>query len=453
MRLTPGTSLARRLLSGGSWALGGRLVSSGSNLAISVLVARMLPPVDAGVYFLAFSVAAALAVLARGGLEKTVLRLVAEYRASQEQHQAYSALVRVYAVSLVFVALTATGTALVGPIVAEGVFELPRLAQIVPLIAWWVVYLAYEMLLAETFRGLDAIPLASVFGGALGRLLTVIGLVALSVRGGAPLEAVVGMTVVAGVAALIPGSIILFRQALSLRGREAPRVRTATVLGITAPLLVTNLAFFTSRNADLWILGAFRPAEELAIYAVAVRLVLLVGAALSIVDAVLPPLIAELTGPHHRDRLQDLARSTASVAGLPAAAVLLVFILAGRPILEFTFGPFYAASYPILAILSFGQCANVFAGSCGYVLIMTGHHGSLMKAALAGGALSVFGGLLLAERFGALGVATAAAGGVVFQNLLILWMVRRHCGIWTHAGWRPLLSAVSRFARTRRGTP
>lgn len=443
----PGPSLARRLLSGGSWALSGRVVSSGSNLAISILVARMLPPVEAGVYFLAFSVAAALAVLARGGLEKTVLRLVAEHRAAREQHQIYSALVRVYAISLIFVALTASGTALMGPVVAQGLFELPRLAQIVPLVAWWVAYLAYEMLLAETFRGLDSIPLASVFGGAAGRLLTVIALGGLSATGGAALETVVAVTVIAGVVALIPGSIILARRALALKGREPARVRTATVLGITAPLLVTNLAFFTSRNADLWILGAFRPAEELAIYAVAVRLVLLVGAALSIVDAVLPPLIAELTGPHQRERLQDLARSTASVAGLPAAAVLLIFIVAGRPVLELAFGPYYGASYPVLAILSFGQCANVFAGSCGYVLIMTGHQRSLMRAALGGGVLSVIGGLLLAGRFGALGVAVAAASGVVFQNLLILWMVRQHCGIWTHVGWRPLTNALVRLTK------
>ena len=428
-----GDSLARRLLAQGSWALAGKLVAASSGLLISVLLTRLLRPTDVGAYFLALSVVTVAALAARGGLEQTVLRIVARSLGSGRPARARSAALRVFGIVAGTVGLTAIVLGLGGGrLLGRALFASDAMAGIGPLMGPWMAYLAFEALLAETFRGFHDLPRASFFGGATSRTLVVVVLLGLLARGSAvTLATVVLLTIGCGIGALLPALGALWRTLRRLGAASAPDLSSGSILTAGWPLLVSNLSLFVVGRADLWILGSSRPDTEVALYGVAARLVLVVGVPLAVVNAVLPPLIGELHVRGEIDRLERMIRSAASVAAIPSTVLLATFILAGGPILGLAFGSYYRLAAPSLGLLSVGQLAGVWTGSCGYLLIMTGHQRDMMWSSLVSGAVTVVGGLATVSRLGSVGVAGAVAAGMVTQQTLMLWRARRRCGIWT----------------------
>lgn len=429
------TELAWRLVSGGAWAFSGKLITAGSGAAISILLARLLPPSAVGAYFLGLSVVTATSILARAGLEKTVLQLVAESLARGEEARARAAVRQIYLIAAMTVAIVALGLWAGGARwIATELFDSGTLATIAKLLPPWMVFLTFEMLLAETFRGFDDIPKASIFGGALSRAACVVVFSALLVfHGASNLGSIVLLTLGCYVLSLILGGYGLRRRVTGLRAGVSHFVPASFVLRSTWPLLVTNLTVFAMGQAGVWILGAFRPDEEVALFGVCVRLVMLVGVSLTIAAAVLPPVIGQLYVQEEKKKLERVMRTAASVAAVPSVIILTAFIVAGRPILELAFGAFYAAGAGALALLSLGQIVNVWVGSCGYALIMTGHQRDLMISTILAGTVTVAGGLAVVQHWGVAGVATATAAGTIVNQILMLSLARIRCGIWTHA--------------------
>src|SRR5687767_1482072 len=77
-KLFAGSSLKKRLLSGSTWAFGGKIGATAIGVVTNGLLARMLSPQEFGAYLLAFSIVSVGAVIGSLGLPKTVLRFVAE---------------------------------------------------------------------------------------------------------------------------------------------------------------------------------------------------------------------------------------------------------------------------------------------------------------------------------------------------------------------------------------
>jgi O-antigen/teichoic acid export membrane protein len=153
---------------------------------------------------------------------------------------------------------------------------------------------------------------------------------------------------------------------------------------------------------------------------------------LLIVNAVVPPLIAEMYAQGKKRELEQALRIIATIAGIPAFGIVLVFILFRGPILGLVYGDFYRAGSTVLMLLSLGQLVNVWAGSCGLTLIMTGHQTTLMWVTAFCGLAAVCGSLLLVQRYGPIGVAGSAAFAMVLQNVLMLLAARKRTGLWTH---------------------
>jgi O-antigen/teichoic acid export membrane protein len=245
-------------------------------------------------------------------------------------------------------------------------------------------------------------------------------------------------TALAGVSALI-GAALLLRQVRGLRGEG--RVGRDEVLSMTWPVVIGDVAsYLLSTGIDLWILAAFRPPSEVALYGAASRLLVILVMPFHIFRGVAPPLIAELHAQRRLGELERAVRSGATLAAIPSLAVLVVFMLFGSSVMEAVYGPFYGQGASILAILSLGRLALVWTGSSGVALLMTGHHRAMMYITVASAALSVSGGIIAAASYGAVGIAATTTGAAILQNLLQLFLAKRYVGVWTHAyfGPRPL---------------
>jgi O-antigen/teichoic acid export membrane protein len=443
------------MASGGAWATGGRVITAFTALATNALLARLLSPQDLGVYFLAFSIVQVGALLGSLGLEQAVVRFVAESIGLNQFERARHALVG----SLMLGTLGALGVGavylLLGRTLAGTLFHAPGLVAASGLVAGWIAVMTLQALVAGAFQSFHDLRLSTIFGGlTTGILLTAsLGVLWLLVNQSS-LAITLLLAVGSGFANVLLAGWLLRRKVASLPPSDSVSspVRIGTIMGVALPLSVSNVTVFALAQADLWIIGAFRPPEEVAIYGAAVRAVVLVAMPLVAVNAIAPPLIAELYAQGRRQELERALRAAATLAGIPAFLVLASFLIFGGPILALVFGDYYSQGATILRLLSLAQLVNVWSGVSMTTLAYTGNQTVMMLITIAGGLVTIIAGLGAVGPYGATGVAVTAAVGISAYNVALWLVARRKTRLWTHVGFggfSELMGAARRIAAGR----
>lgn len=433
-------ALGARVVRGSAWILGGRVGTALLGVVVNGLLARLLTPTQLGAYFTAFTLVVWGGAVSQLGLDVAVVRFVATLVATGHGGRARDVIRRVVLLGTVGAVVVALVLLLgVGRLLGAHVFHSSLVTAAIPAAAGWLVATAVQSLLVESFRGLQRFSLSTVFDTVLVQLLaaTVFAAVlATGARVSLPevLWTLAGLT--AAVCLLAGRSIVGVLARLAPGTSPSPAIDTSTgsLMRVAWPLLIANLTFFlVGSGVDIWVIAAFRPESDVALYGAAVRAVVLVTTPFLIVQGVAPPIMAELHARGLREELQRTARATATLAGIPAFAALLAFVVAGRPILGLVYGAFYRRAALVLAILSVGRLVGVWTGPSGVALMMTGHQRSMMNISLATGIASVGGGIAVAPHFGTTGVAVVTTVCVIASNTALLVAAHRRVGIWTHA--------------------
>jgi O-antigen/teichoic acid export membrane protein len=438
-------SVKRRLLSGSAWATGGRGIVAFTALATNALLARLLSPQELGVYFLAFSVVGIGALLGSLGMEQAVVRFVAESIGLDQFNRARLMLGKTLAFGVLGALGVGAAYLFFGHVVAEELFHSQALVATTGLVAVWIVLMTLQGLLGGAFRSFHDIRLSTVFNGlTTGVLITVLLGVMWLLGDQVSITTALLLAVGAVSANVMFGGWMLYRKVehLPRRGGEDRVLGAGGIMSVALPLAMTNLTVFVLTQGDLWILGAFRPPEEVALYGAAARAVVLVAMPLMVVNGVLPPLIAEMYAQGRRQQLERTLRATAAVAGIPAFLVLATFIVFGKPILGLVFGDYFREGAAILALLSLAQLVNVWSGAGTLTLSYTGHQATLMTLSVVGGAVTIMAGLAVVGPYGATGVAAAMAAGIATYNVAVWIMAKRKTGLWTHVGFNGFSDAM-----------
>jgi O-antigen/teichoic acid export membrane protein len=454
--------LRRLLLSGGAWAFGAKILVALAGLISSALLARLLTPQALGTYFLAYSILYVGTSLGALGLPGTVVRLVAQGMGLN----LFGRVRRVISIVLGVGTLGALGVGLAyllfGDDLAEAVFNAPALAAITGLVAGWLMVGTLQDLLGETFRGFHDIRLYSILGGQVGggttgvatlALLTASLFVLWLVNGHASLATVVLLAICSGAVTTLVAGWLLHRRVTKLPPQSLDEGRKADTkellreaLSISLPLLIVTLLMMIMTQGAVWTIGAFLPQGELALYGAANRLVSMVTMPLAIVTAITPPLIAEMYFQGNREDLEHVLRNTAALTGIPAFLASIVCIFFASPILDLVYGNYYREGAVVLALLSVGLFTIVLSGSSGTVLAYTGHQKTLMVITIAVSTATLIAMLATVEPYGIVGVAMSRTAGIVLQNGIVLLVVKRKTGMWTHVGFK----GISQFWRIAR---
>jgi O-antigen/teichoic acid export membrane protein len=188
--------------------------------------------------------------------------------------------------------------------------------------------------------------------------------------------------------------------------------------------------------------------KAVAVYGAASKLVTFVAMPLLIVNLVLPPIVAEMYAQGKTARLERTLRTFSTLAGVPSLVVLVGFMLLGGPILGLVYnGAIYHSNtaWLVLLILSAAKLVAVWSGSCGLVLQFTGHQTSMLRVSVLTSPVFFVVGILATQRYGPIGVASAAALTTSLQNVIMVLQAKRLTGMWTHVSF-----SLSPF---RKGSP
>jgi len=441
-----GSFLRRRLLSGSTWALGGKIGAAVAGIVTNGLLARMLSPQEFGAYFLALSIVTLGAVVGSLGLPKTVVRFVAENMGMNRLGRTRRVISTVLGLGVFGTVGVSLAYLLLGDLVSRHLFDSSLLAAVTGLTAAWIAIAVVQEITAETFRGFHDVRLATLLGGLatggksgglLMRILLLGSLILLWVKSGeADLATIMLISIGSGSLSVLLSVLLLRSKVSSLVPQVAEDpISPKEVLHDSIPILAVALTAFVLQSADIWILGALRSQEEVAVYAAASRLVTFVAMPLLIVNLVLPPIVAEMYAQGKTANLEPTLRTFSTLAGVPSMVVLAGFMMLGGPILGVVYGDYYRAGALVLVLLSAAKLVAVWSGSCGLVLQFTGHQMSMLRISVLTSSLFIAGALLAAQDYGAVGVACVAAAATTLQNVILVQVAKRKTGMWTHVSF------------------
>lgn len=436
--------LKRRLLSGSTWAFGGKVGGAAIGVITNGLLARMLSPSEFGAYFLALSIISFGALVGALGLTKTTIRFVAESIGLDRPGRARRMILTVLCLGLLgSMSISLAYWLVIGDLLGEYLFHSSFLVAVTGLMAGWMAISVMQEITAETFRGFHDIRMATLLGGlATGgssggivmRVLLVVCLVLLW-SGGAETDLQTVMLVCVGA-----GSVSLFLGGLFLRGKLASlgpqgaetSVGSKEVMRDAVPILGISLTTFVLLSADIWILGALGSSAEVAVYGATSRLVILIAMPLLVTNLVVPPIVAEMYAQGRTVELERTLRTFSTLAGAPSLLVLLAFIFLGGPMLGLVYTDYYQSGATVLILLSAAKMVAVWSGSCGTVLQYTGHQASMLRVSVLTSVFFIIGALLVVRDYGPVGVASVAAATTVLQNVSLVLVAKRKTGMWTH---------------------
>lgn len=200
-----------------------------------------------------------------------------------------------------------------------------------------------------------------------------------------------------------------------------------------ALLPFTLLAVITTMNSELAsvFLGFLANEESVAYFKVAMQGVTLLALGLTAINTVIGPQIARYYRQGNLEATQELLTKSVRLSAITSIPFALVLIVFGELIVTLLFGSKYLPAVPIITILCIGQIVNVFMGSVGLVLQMTGNEKSALKYLIVSFIIAFVLLALLTPHFGVVGAAYSVTVSMISWNILMFFEVRRITGLIT----------------------
>jgi len=408
-------------------AFGANLVSAGLTFGLHIVLARILGETEYGIYAYFLTWITIIALFTKLGFDTALVRYIPEYSKSSQWQLLFGVIQRSRRVCGWLAALISAGLA---GILVSGIFDLFTTS-------WWTFatglivlpILVDTHLLQAVLRGLHMVPKNELPDRVI-RPAVMLALIAAAVAFGFALSAPKAMFL------HLCGLLVAYAVAHRWMTRSMPKecrfirgeFRTRAWLTTAFPLAGVASMHLALANIDILMIGALIETTDAGVYSVAARVAVFVIFALTAVNAIAAPVIAENFNSSSRNALQRLLTRSAQLNLVFAGLVALALGLFGRGILEW-FGPQFVEGYTALIILCMGHVVNAACGSVGSMMTMTGHERAAAKILLGAVAINLIANILLIPIWGMVGAAMATSGTTVFWNLLMLDFTWRHLGI------------------------
>jgi O-antigen/teichoic acid export membrane protein len=199
-------------------------------------------------------------------------------------------------------------------------------------------------------------------------------------------------------------------------------------LAVSLPILMVEGFYLLLSYTDVLVLQQFRSSEEVGVYFAVVKTLALV----SFIHYAMSATTAHRFAEYHA--IGDQARLSAYVAHAikwtfwPSLAATVLLLALGKPLL-WLFGPHFVTGYDIMFIAAIGLVVRSAIGPVERLLNMLGHQHICALAYALAFVMNVVLCVALVPRFGGHGAAAATSISLVFETVLLFWIVRRRLGL------------------------
>jgi len=413
----------RKQIRGSTLFLFGRMLSLGISFFTQVLMVRYLSTRDYGELAYGLAIVSFFRLFASLGLQDAIPRFVPIYRENREYGKMLGTILFAFAVVLLI------GIFIVGVIWHAPLFLIPLithdgqppLALLFILIVLVPVEAADAMLdgLFASFTGTRDIFFRRYLLGPGLRL----GVVILLLWMKSSIAFLAYGYVVAGiVGVLIYGGLLLKllrEQGLSQRFQfKEVIVPARETLAFVLPGLASAIATCIS-PVNIFLLGHLRTMSEVAFYRAAVPIAELNNIGFMSFTLLYMPLAARLFARSDYPGINDLYWKTAAWMSVLSFPIFAVTFSLAKPLTIFLYGARYAASGPVLALLSLASYFNVIVGFNLQTLKVIERLNYVIGASVVAALANLVVSTVFIKLYGAIGAAAGSAATLIGYNLLL----------------------------------
>ena len=422
--------------------VGGAVVRQASVFGITFLIAQVLGADALGIYAQAFALRALLMLACLLGMRVAMTYFVASYRADGDASGVRGAVRVGVGATAIVSTLVAIATIVLAPTLAEQYFNDTALTvpiQIAAVSLPFIVIMTVALAATQGFKTMRAFAgIGLVFEPAT-RLILTAAVLALGLGVDATLVVLLFSSAIAAVLALRS-----IQKRLTTLGPGKARHPFRAVSSYAAFSWVTSVATQGVLWGDIIILGAFVASEEIGVYQVATRVVLLATFAVAPLTASLAPRVADSwrrgNGGDVRDQYLTLTSWTWRLS-LPVFLVLIAFT---EPVLQI-FGDEFSTGTTVALTLIAGGLVETLAAPASVVLNQVGRNRLNMVFALGALAVDVGLALLLIPSLGIEGAAIAWTVSLGVFGIVRMIAVRRlvtGCFPWSRSHTKGAVAAI-----------
>ena len=401
----------------------GALFSASAGYLLKIYLARTLGAEALGLYALGISVVSIVGLFNAAGLPTAGARFVAEYSSAGDYVRLGAFLRGVFGILGVGNLLLGAVLLALVPRIAVKFYHAPTLASYSWALAAIMLLAVVNTFLGQCMVGYRAVARRSMITQFAGTFITIIATVVLiSLRFGLAGYFAAQVASAAVVFGLLSVSVWKLTPPAARRTRGFGGVERRVVT-FSATSFGLAIVHFVLGQSDKITLGHYLSAKDVGVYAIAMTMVGLIPLALTSVNQIFSPTIAELHAAGNYALLQRLYVSLTKwilILTLPLALSVIIFSASWMSI----FGPAFRDGATALSVGAIGQIFNCVVGSVGFLLLMSDKQTSLMKIQVVNAIVMVLLNLLLVPRFGMVGAAVAVSVGVAATNLWGLLVVR-----------------------------
>jgi O-antigen/teichoic acid export membrane protein len=228
--------------------------------------------------------------------------------------------------------------------------------------------------------------------------------------------------------AMIGQMIVLNRR---LSAHIEPGARTYDFRGwltVSLPILLVESFYLLLSYTDVLVLQQFRPSDEVGVYFAVVKTLALVSFIHYAMAATTAHRFAEYHALGDRPRLEAYVAHAINWTFWPSLAATVVLLAFGKPLL-WLFGPQFVGGYDIMFLAAIGLVVRSVIGPVERLLNMLGHQHICALAYALAFVMNVVLCVVLVPRFGGYGAAAATSLSLVFETVLLFWIVRHRLGL------------------------
>lgn len=370
-------------------------------LLMAALLARQLGPEGFGTFNFAIGLATILGQLSGLGLPQLSSRLVAEHIEDGRYGRLRGFHIRSRQIVLVVAGMTPVGLFLAGQIpgLAAGIATgIVLAAPLTPL-------LAFRKLNRQQLIGAKRPKEGLFFDEALPPIAIC------AVASVMPFEtpaAAVAVMAIASLAAILIGARVLRRALPTEISGADPEFHTRVWLWMALPMLVGTLSRLLLNRIDIMLIGPIAGIEAVGYYSAAFRASYLLTFLPLLLNTVLTPRFSahHAAGRAGAQRRLYLGGVTFGIAVVLPLSAILYF--GAEIVVRLVFGDAFAASAPLLRVLTISQALLALSMVSGALLMMADRHRAFAVINASALAVNIAANLFLIRQYGAMGAAYAS---------------------------------------------
>ncbi len=419
-----GAVLARG--AGGSFAV--MVLGAAMAFGTSILLTRLLGVTQYGIYIYALTWINLLALVCQLGMNTSLLRFVAAYKANGE----WGLLRGLHDRSIQYVLLASF---IIGVTTAFVVWLLHDRIGADQAKTFWIALLLLPLIALtglrraglRAFRRVVKAELPDSFFRPLLIAVLASGFIILSQKHLQATQVMV-FNLIGALTAFFIGTVWLTKAMPEQLRHNPPVYAGREWLRVSLPLFFMSGMSLILNKTDIIMVGVILDSEQAGIYAVASRVAGLVVFGLTAANAIAAPMISELYSTERYQELQRMITLAARGIGAFTLVVSISLVILGQYMLGL-FGEDFVIGYLPLLILLGGQAINALAGSVGFLMTMTGHQKQAAKIFGTSAILNIVANAFLIPTLGLIGAAIATAVTTALWNFMMLAYVWRRLNI------------------------